>query len=220
MKKLIALMSLVCITFALSAQVVQENIIKFGKQKVSGYTIELSSVDAATTEAALKERMDKAYSMKASKENGFRAYKAQPFSPFGLDTYNTYISITEKGKKYSKTTKMSVVVLTGNLTPIDRNSKPTDAENIKAFLTDFVAYAQNYALKLQENSLREEILNENQLSKDNETYRNNLTSATNLNPQTSAEKIYTMEEVKKMKPEEFRKNQRAILEQFVSHKLK
>lgn len=157
MKKLIALMSLVCITFALSAQVVQENIIKFGKQKVSGYTIELSSVDAATTEAALKERMDKAYSMKASKENGFRAYKAQPFSPFGLDTYNTYISITEKGKKYSKTTKMSVVVLTGNMTPIDRNSKPTDAENIKAFLTDFVAYAQNYALKLQENSLKEEL---------------------------------------------------------------
>ena len=71
-----------------------------------------------------------------------------------------------------------------------------------------------------ENSLRKEILNENQLSTENENYRMNLTSATNLNPKTSSEKIYTLEEIRTMKPEEFRKNQQAILEQFVAHKIK
>ena len=71
-----------------------------------------------------------------------------------------------------------------------------------------------------ENSLRDEILNENRLSAENETYRANLASATNLNPQSVAEKIFTLEEVKNMKPDEFRKNQQAILEQFVSQKIK
>ena len=75
-------------------------------------------------------------------------------------------------------------------------------------------------VKVLENSLRDEILNENRLSDENEVYRANLTSATNLNPQVSAEKIFTLEEIKNMKPDEFRKNQQAILEQFVSHKIK
>ena len=71
-----------------------------------------------------------------------------------------------------------------------------------------------------ENSLRDEILNENQLSDENASYRRSLASATNLNPQSFAEKIYTLEEIKNMKPEEFRKNQQTILEQFVAHKIK
>ena len=71
-----------------------------------------------------------------------------------------------------------------------------------------------------EKSLRDEILNENQLSAENVSYRQNLASATNLNPQSSVEKIYTLEEIKNMKPEEFRKNQQTILEQFVAHKIK
>jgi len=71
-----------------------------------------------------------------------------------------------------------------------------------------------------ETSLRDEILNENRLAQENELYRQNLSSTTNLNPQTSAEKIYTLEEIKKMKPEEFRKNQQTILEQFTSRKIK
>ena len=78
---------------------------------------------------------------------------------------------------------------------------------------------KNLVLTL-ENSLRDEILNENQLSSENTNYRNSLASATNLNPQSSAEKIYTLEEIKNMKPDEFRKNQQAILEQFVAHKIK
>ncbi len=71
-----------------------------------------------------------------------------------------------------------------------------------------------------ENSLRAEILNEKKLSQDNELYRQSLTSTANLNPNNVTEKIYTMEEIKKMKPEDFRKNQRSILEQFVAHKIK
>ena len=71
-----------------------------------------------------------------------------------------------------------------------------------------------------ENSLREEILNETKLTQDNNDYRGQLYSTTNLNSQNLGEKIYTLEEIKKMKPEEFRKNQKTILEQFVARKIK
>jgi len=71
-----------------------------------------------------------------------------------------------------------------------------------------------------ENSLREEILNEAKLSQDNMNYRQNLTSTANFNPNNISEKIFTLAEIKKMKPEEFRKNQQTILEQFVANKIK
>lgn len=68
--------------------------------------------------------------------------------------------------------------------------------------------------------LREEILKELEVDKENENYRKSLTSATSFSPETGHEKIYTMSEIKSMRPEEFRKNQNAILEQFASNKLK
>ncbi len=71
-----------------------------------------------------------------------------------------------------------------------------------------------------EKSLRDEILNETQLNQENENYRKNLNSTTNLNPNTNMEKIYTLAEIKDMKPEEFRKNQKVILEQFAARKIK
>ncbi len=75
-------------------------------------------------------------------------------------------------------------------------------------------------ISVLETSLREEILNEKALADENVAYRQNLRSATNLNPQALVEKIYTLDEIKKMKPEEFRKNQKTILEQFASRKIK
>ena len=92
-------------------------------------------------------------------------------------------------------------------------------KNYKKLSKNELGEIKNLVLTL-ENSMRNEILNENQLQNENENYRMNLTSATNLNPQTNAEKIFTLEEIKNMKPEEFRKNQQTILEQFVSHKIK
>lgn len=71
-----------------------------------------------------------------------------------------------------------------------------------------------------EKTLKQEILNESKLSQENENYRRNLTSTTNLTPKNSSQKIYTLEEIKKMKPDEFRKNQKVILEQFAAHKIK
>ena len=68
--------------------------------------------------------------------------------------------------------------------------------------------------------MREEILKEKVLNGENENYRKNLNSATNLISNSNNEKVYTLEEIKKMKPEEFRKNQKAILEQFVARKIK
>ena len=71
-----------------------------------------------------------------------------------------------------------------------------------------------------EKSLRDEILSETKLNQENENYRKNLNSTTNLNPNTNTEKIYTLAEIKDMKPEEFRKNQKVILEQFAARKIK
>lgn len=71
-----------------------------------------------------------------------------------------------------------------------------------------------------EKTLKEEILNDKQLAQENELYRKNLSSTTNLSPQSSTQKTFTLDEIKKMKPEEFRKNQRVILEQFAAHKIK
>ncbi len=68
--------------------------------------------------------------------------------------------------------------------------------------------------------LREEILKELEVEKENENYRKTLSSATSFSPETGQEKIYTMSEIKSMKPEEFRKNQNVILEQFASKKIK
>ncbi|MCQ2957380.1 MAG: hypothetical protein MJ180_00595 [Candidatus Gastranaerophilales bacterium] len=62
-------------------------------------------------------------------------------------------------------------------------------------------------------------MNASKLTQDNENYRQNLSSTTNLNSNNTGEKIYTLEEIKKMKPEEFRKNQKTILEQFVARKI-
>ncbi|MDD3594397.1 MAG: hypothetical protein PHX18_07200 [Candidatus Gastranaerophilales bacterium] len=69
-------------------------------------------------------------------------------------------------------------------------------------------------------SLREEIQNELSLKNENESYRQKLTSATSLNHPSMAEKIYSIEEIKNMNPEEFRKNRAAILEQFTSRKIR
>lgn len=84
----------------------------------------------------------------------------------------------------------------------------TELDAVKNLISDF------------EKSLREEILNEISLNQQNEAYRNNLSSATNLSAQNVGEKIYTLSELKKMKPEEIRKNQKAILEQFTARKIK
>ena len=83
-----------------------------------------------------------------------------------------------------------------------------DLENIKSLIGNL------------KEVLREEILKELEAEKENENYRQSLTSATNFSPETGHEKIFTMSEIKAMKPEEFRKNQNAILEQFTSKKIK
>ena len=92
-------------------------------------------------------------------------------------------------------------------------------KNYKTLPKEELEGIKNLVLHL-EKTLKDEILNEKKLSQENETYRKNLTSTTNLNTQNNAQKIYTLEEIKKMKPEEFRKNQKAILEQFAAHKIK
>ena len=77
MKKLLFLATLFCATLTLSAQNVTESIISFGKGQISGYLIDVPNADVKTAEAAFRDLMEQKYNLKASKENGFRAYLIQ-----------------------------------------------------------------------------------------------------------------------------------------------
>lgn len=117
------------------------------------------------------------------------------------------------------------------LSPKDYFQNDISIKNYLAPISDFLEMHYKKMTKTEldgvknlianfEKSLREEILNEISLNQQNEAYRSNLSSATNLSSQSAGEKIYTLAELKKMKPEEIRKNQKAILEQFTARKIK
>ena len=90
MKKIFSLLVVFGLIFTMSAQNVHESPIKFGKQKISGYELSIPSANSELVYAALRERMEKNYNMKGSKEGKFRAYLNQPFAPFGSANYDMY----------------------------------------------------------------------------------------------------------------------------------
>ena len=149
MKKVIILLAVVCITCALSAQNVQESMVDFNKQQISGYTISISSASEDLVEAALKEKMEKQYSLKSSKANGFKAYLNQPFQPFGAANYDIYTNIEETGKKSNKTIVLTMIVCSGNLNAITSVNNAETAAAIKKFLSDFASYVTTYSINVQ-----------------------------------------------------------------------
>lgn len=157
MKKVTLFLAFISITMMMLAQNVHEANIKLGKQKLSGYTINISSANADLVDAALRERMEKNYGLKASKESGFRAYLNQPLAAFGTANYDIYYKITESGKKGSKSSLLSFIVCSGNHNAITSENSPETATAVKAFLTDLSNYVQEYSLQQQANVLQEKL---------------------------------------------------------------
>ncbi len=163
MKKILSLLTILGLVCTLSAQNVHESMIKFGKEKISGYTLSIPSANSDLVYAALRERMEKNYNMKGSKEGKFRAYLNQPFAPFGTANYDIYYNVTESGKKGAKTALLSFIVCSGNMNTITSENNPETATAIKAFLNDLGTYIHEYSLQQQANTLQEKL---NKLNKD------------------------------------------------------
>lgn len=157
MKKLLILATVLCALSTLSAQNVTESIISFGKGQISGYLVDVPNADVKLAEAAFRDLLEQKYNLKASKENGFRAYLNQPLSPIGPDNYDLYFLVSEYGKKKNKTTQISFIACSGNLNAITSQNNPEAADHIKTFLKNFVKYVEEYNLTQQINSINEQI---------------------------------------------------------------
>lgn len=147
MKRLVLLAFVVALTTSAFAQTAKESMIKFGKQQLAGYIIDIPGADVKLVDAAFRDKLEKQYNMKASSESGFRAYLNQPFKPFGSENYDMYFTVTEHGKKKNKTSQLNLIVCSGNLNTITSQNNPSTADYVKVFLNDFVAYVQEYVAK-------------------------------------------------------------------------
>ncbi|MCQ2275794.1 MAG: hypothetical protein MJZ87_02420 [Bacteroidales bacterium] len=157
MKKLTILTVIFCAVLSISAQNAKESMINFGKQQLAGYLIDVPNADVKTVEAAFRDKLEKQYNLKASKESGFRAYLNQPFSPFGKENYDIYFTVGEYGKKKNRTTQLSLIVCSGNKNTITSQNNPETADYVKVFLRDFVNYVNEYALQQKAKSLEDQI---------------------------------------------------------------
>ena len=138
---------MVAFTATAFAQTAKESMIKFSKQQLAGYIIDIPGADVKLVDAAFRDKLEKQYNMKASSESGFRAYLNQPFKPFGSENYDMYFTVTEHGKKKNKTSQLNLIVCSGNLNTITSQNNPATADYVKVFLNDFVAYVQEYVAK-------------------------------------------------------------------------
>ncbi|MCQ2283919.1 MAG: hypothetical protein MJZ57_03340 [Bacteroidales bacterium] len=157
MKKLFILLAIVCAGTALSAQKVQESVIDFGKQQVPGYLVNIQNASVDLVESAFKEKLEKEYGLKGTKESGFRAYINQNLKYIGPDNYDIYFTVGEFGKKKNKTTQLTVIVSTGNMNAITTQNNPDVADKIMKFLSDFVSYVQEYSMQQQINALNDQL---------------------------------------------------------------
>lgn len=157
MKKFFVLIAVFCAGSALFAQKVQESIIDFGKQQVAGYLVNVPSATIELVDCTFKEKMEKGFNLKSSKENGFRAYINQNMPLFGTENYDIYYKVSEFGKKKNKMTQLSLIVCSGNMNAITSQNNPETAEKIKNFLSDLEKYVQDYSNQQEISSLEEQL---------------------------------------------------------------
>lgn len=159
MKKYFLFSLVLFFAYTLSAQQATESIITLGKQQCSGFLIDIPNTDVKTADAAFRDKLEVKYHLKASKENGVRAYLNQSFEPFGLANYDIYYTVNEYGKKKNKMTQISLVVCTGNMNAISSQNDSQTADYIKIFLRDFVQYVNIYNIQQQSQKIEEQISN-------------------------------------------------------------
>lgn len=208
MKKATILFAIVCATICLSAQNVKESTINFGKEQLQGYLLDVSSANVDLTESALRDKFEKQYNLKASKENGFRAYLNQAFAPFGTQNFDIYFNVSEYGKKKHKTTQVALIVCSGNHNAITSSNHPETAMEIKNFLVNFVKYIDDYVANQEIAALEAQIAKLNKDLKDLNGNQDKLTKQLNkLNKEIEENNTKISDKEKEIKKVEEELNQ-------------
>ena len=139
MKKVVFFISTMVMAVSVFSQSAREGTSQFNKNDVPAIIYETADYDVKTTAAALTARLEKDAKLKGTNVSGFRCYQAQPFAEFGMLNYDIYTKVITTGKKKNLKTVIYILVSKGNEN-FESAAKDSElAENVKAFLNNFVA---------------------------------------------------------------------------------
>ncbi len=144
MKKIFALFAFIGVLCSISAQKVNETVTMFGKDQLTGFTVNIDNASPEIVAAAMANKFEKEFFMKGSFKKGFHVYESQPCAAFGEARYDTYFATAPVGKKKDQYTQVVLVVSTGNMNCITFANDPRTSRNIVTFLENFPADVEAY----------------------------------------------------------------------------
>lgn len=159
MKKIVTLLAFACVLCSLSAQRVSETVTLYGKEQLSGFTINLDNAPQNIVEDAIVYKFMNQFQMKDSKKKGYHVYENQPCNAFGDARYDIYFCTNEIGKKNDKRTQVTLVVSTGNMNCITFSNDPRTSRNIVQFMEGLTNDVEAYKIKLRIEELKTDLAN-------------------------------------------------------------
>lgn len=183
MKKILVLLTLVSVLCSLSAQKVNETVIMYGKDQLTGFTTNIAQASPEIVEQALANKLEKDFALKGSKKKGYYVYLNQPCPSFGEARYDLYFMASEVGKKKNRSTQINLVVSTGNQNCITFANDPRTSRNIVTFLENLQTDVDKYnnTLKISELTTLIDNLDKDRLSleKDQEKVKDKINKTNN-----------------------------------------
>lgn len=153
MKKVFASLAIAfAITGAAQAQNAHEAAVKFNKTTENAVIADYDK-PADMVEAALKDRLEKDGLGKMKSSKGFMGYAGTLWNTVSTDKLDLYFKV--EGKKDKST--VTVLISKGYDNFITSASDARTIDNVKAFLNDFMTYANSYQLGLNIKAQEENI---------------------------------------------------------------
>ena len=149
MKKIFALFAFIGVLCSVSAQKVNETVTMFGKDQLTGFTVNIDNASPEIVAAAMANKFEKEFFMKGSFKKGFHVYESQPCAAFGEARYDTYFATAPVGKKKDQYTQVVLVVSTGNMNCITFSNDPRTSRNIVSFLEGLKYDVEKYKTELR-----------------------------------------------------------------------
>ena len=162
MKKIFALFAFIGVLCSVSAQKVNETVTMFGKDQLTGFTVNIDNASPEIVAAAMANKFEKEFFMKGSFKKGFHVYEGQPCAAFGEARYDTYFATAPVGKKKDQYTQVVLVVSTGNMNCITFSNDPRTSRNIVSFLEGLKYDVEKYKTELANLKKDRESLKKNQ----------------------------------------------------------
>ena len=157
MKKIFALFAFIGVLCSVSAQKVNETVTMFGKDQLTGFTVNIDNASPEIVAAAMVNKFEKEFFMKGSFKKGFHVYEGQPCAAFGEARYDTYFATAPVGKKKDQYTQVVLVVSTGNMNCITFSTDPRTSRNIVSFLEELQYDVEVYKTDMRIEQLKNEI---------------------------------------------------------------